>query len=394
MPARILSTLLLFLFGYTPQLARAELWCAEPVWAHEWGVQSFDTQGHRQRGPSVPSWFHRAPRGPQSNAPVRHLPADGGERELPVLHFYSRPTPEVRVPIGIEVAFAEGEATAWYPQVDGRRGRAATRTAAARASHARLASLRADPTRATPIPRDPTFQLFWDHLLLTGAPQHTPRPSTEAWVQQARTFGALWANNGRESERFVFYEANTEERVAVVLERGSTWRTGRHQILVHNRSAHPVHDVFVTHHEGSRSYALLIPTIAAGQRAGFVLEDHAEDRRNFRRRLQGQLRARLVDPQEPNLPTNHNHFENCVMGRNPALPQERTEGHRLFDHEVDLVLQSWAPRFFPDQGTTVVYRESTAYLDAMMPISLFTDMYHYIRLRRLGLAVHTTRLPQ
>ncbi len=397
MRAHFLPALLLVLLLPPANVQAGAPLCAAPIWVHEWGVQSFDDQGRRQ-SVQTPAWFHRASTSPGSASPppVRHLPPGSGLRALPVLHFYSPerrdiPTP-FPIPIGIEVGFCEGEASEWYPQVDGRRSRAATQTQAARASHARLPSLRADPARTTPVPRDPTFQLFWDHLLLTRTPQHAPHPATEAWVQQARTFGALWAN-GRESERFVFYEADTTERSALVVERGPTWRANRRQLRIRNRASHPVHDVFLTHVEEGQSFTIRVPTIPAGAHVDHVLEDHRAAPNGLQRALRRTLRDRLVDPRFSQVPSNFDIYATCIEGRNPALPQSRTLGHRLFAHEVDLLLDTWAERFFPAQGTTVVYRESTDYLDAMMPLSLFTDMRHYILLRRLGLAVQSIQLP-
>ncbi len=367
--------------------------CAEPVWVHEWGVQSFDFQGRRQ-SVRMPTWFHRASPPPTdaSLPPVRHLPADSGTRALPVLHFYTRPAnPHPTLPIGIEVGFTAGNASEWYPQVDGRRSRAATQTQAARASHARIGDVRA--LRRQPAPRDPTYQLFWDRLELTPLPQHTPHPATEAWVRTARTFGAMWANGAQESERFVFYEADTTERSALVVERGPTWQPNRRHLLIRNRSSHPVHDVFLTHVDRTGAFTLFVPTIPAGAYAGYLLEDHPAASGNRQQALRTQLRDRLVDPQLSQVPTDFDPLADCVVGRNPAEPQESTQGHRLFAHEAELLLDAWAAQFFPAHGTTLVYRENTDSLDAMMPLSLFTDMHHYIRLRRLGLAVQSIQLP-
>ncbi|MFT7580573.1 MAG: hypothetical protein ACI9MR_002244, partial [Myxococcota bacterium] len=62
--------------------------------------------------------------------------------------------------------------------------------------------------------------------------------------------------------------------------------------------------------------------------------------------------------------------------------------------ELDVLFDLWGPRFFEAEGTTIVYREDPGYIDAMMPLSLFTDMHSYIKLSRLGLAViEDIRLP-
>jgi len=55
--------------------------------------------------------------------------------------------------------------------------------------------------------------------------------------------------------------------------------------------------------------------------------------------------------------------------------------------EAGVVLDAWGARFFDAPGTTLVYREDVAQLDEVMPIAVYTDMYHYVVLRRLGLAL-------
>jgi hypothetical protein len=79
--------------------------------------------------------------------------------------------------------------------------------------------------------------------------------------------------------------------------------------------------------------------------------------------------------------------DDCVMMRDPAIPTTTAEGHRLYAHEVDAILDVWAGTFFGSPGTTIVYREDPAYLDRAMPLSIYTDMYNHVKLRRLGLAV-------
>src|SRR5687767_15887367 len=77
-----------------PAPSRAESWCAEPLWVHEWGVQAFQGTRGRRAGPvgtKLPRYFHNRPSGrPVAvGAPVRTMPADSGVRAIPVLHFYS-----------------------------------------------------------------------------------------------------------------------------------------------------------------------------------------------------------------------------------------------------------------------------------------------------------------
>ncbi len=340
-----------------PSAVLAESWCAYPLWTHEWGVQAFDARGAPRAPVGLAPYFHRSGPAPGSAPPfrARDLPADSGMRALPVLHFYSAGTlTSGPIPVGIEVGFRRGEALAWYPQVDVFR-----------------------PTR-----------LGWELLELTPAPRHRPAGTRTPWVRALRDFDALWANGRGESERFVFYEARTRERVALAVERGDRHRPGHRHYVLHNRGAQAVHDVVVTHREGGRVFVFVAPTIPAGRRAGFVLEEHAAP--DLAAAQRGWLRARLVDPAEGAPPREYRwHANDCVMMRDPAVPVTQAEGHRLFAHEVDAILDVWGAAFFDAPGTTVVYREDAAYLDDVMPLGVYTDMYNFVKLRRLGLAVWT-----
>ncbi|MFO0744932.1 MAG: hypothetical protein U1F43_04545 [Myxococcota bacterium] len=100
------------------------------------------------------------------------------------------------------------------------------------------------------------------------------------------------------------------------------------------------------------------------------------------------LRASLVEAAPPaNAGWGAGPDGECHMGRDPAIPVEKADGHRLYPPEVDLVLQVWGARFFDQPGTTIVYREDEATLDEAMPLSLYTDMYNYVVLHRAGLAL-------
>ena len=165
-----------------PARSAAEMWCADPLWVHEWGVVVFGaTSADRATGPALPSFFHaRSGAASALGAPVRDMPIDGGERELPVLHFYA-PGNWRPVPLGLEVGFAHGEATRWYPQVDARRTAADASSAQAQRDRAQLgAARRARGAGAalSPLGRDPTRQLVWDHLVLEERPRHPPQPTT------------------------------------------------------------------------------------------------------------------------------------------------------------------------------------------------------------------------
>ncbi len=373
-------------------VAHAALWCANPIWVHEWGVQSFGQSraGHRTAGPSIPGYFHRVATSTRvSGSPVRHLPRDSGERALPVLHFYAAQS-STSIPLGLEVGFTQGQASHWFPQVDVLRSASVANGAAAQNARRRLLAQRASPNHG-PLASDPTRQLNWHGLTLTPVPAHARASTQNAWVGTARGFGrALWANNRTESERFVFYEARTTERPALVLTRGPTHRPGRRHYIVRNRGGHAVHDVFVIHREPGGMFAFFAPSIPAGASAGFLLEAHRVAPSQWRASTRDRLSARIVDPDRSAPPATYSwSTQTCTMMRDPAQPVEHTSSHRLYPHEVELVLNVWHQQFFGRRGTTVLYREDTAYLDEVMPLSLYTDMHHFVRLHRMGLALVT-----
>lgn len=337
-------------FGQASE-AHAGLWCAAPLIVHEWGVQVFDASGAALPGEALPGFFHEPGKTMASppQVPVRDLPADNGMRKLPVMHFYSQ---REQVPLGLEVGFSQGRATSWFPDVDqlgtGRR------------------------------------QLVWSRLDLAAKPVFGPAKTTSAWVEGARKLAALWVNGPRESERFVYYEGRTREQVPLVVRRAAGWTASRRKFEIANTGSFAVHDVLFVHREGKATYVHRFEQIAAGGSATFDLGESLTE--GVSTATVGALQKALTDPATP-VWMAPERPETCVMGRNPADAFSRAEGHRLYRDEVDLLLSYWNERFFGGQGTRIVYREDTAYLDEVMPLNLYTDMYNYIVLRRAGLAL-------
>ncbi len=367
-------------------VASAKSWCARPLIVHEWGVQLFDARGAAQGprgGVALPPFFHAKPGATTPTAArVSELPPDGGDRDLPILHFWARDSDD-RIPLAIGVGFAAGAATRWYPQVDAFRPELAANSPAAQAIRAGLVTARGALTASGARPRlpdDPTRQLEWRSLLLSRRPERAPLPTDVAWVRQARALSsALWVNGVSETERFVFFEGKTREQVALRLARGDRYApTFRHYVLT-NPSRVAVHDVFVVHREGDALFVFSAPSIPAGASAGFALEEHRVGAAQQEARTTGALRRQLVGVGRQE--------SGCVMGRDPAIPLEAASGHALFADEADTLLAVWAPAIFSQPGTTIVYREDPAYLDRAMPLSLFTDMWHWIELHRAGLAL-------
>jgi hypothetical protein len=373
--------------------ARAEMWCADALWVHEWGVQVFGRDGAEQ-AVELPSYFHR--QGPQNagpnGPPVRELPPDGGMRELPIVHFYSTGTwSDQTIPVGLEVGFTQGRARAWFPQVDVLRSAQDANAGPARDTRRRIVTARNALSvlgARGSIPADPTRQLEWTRLELTRQPMHAAPRTSSPWVRDLRSFDALWVNHGSESERFVFYDATTSERAQISIARGDQYRADRRHYVMTNRSPHAVHDVFVVHRDGNDVFVFFTGQIPANASAGFVLEEHRVAANALARETRERLSTALTDAQDPAPPAQYRWgSDNCVMQRDPAQPTETAQGHRLYRHEVDAILGVWGARFFDAQGTTIVYREDVEHLSSMMPISVYTDMYRFVVLRRAGLAV-------
>lgn len=98
--------------------AKAASWCAAPIRVHESGVAVIRTAEAIPTGVGLPGWLHRTPGVPISTAAVRHLPPNDGIRALPVIQIYAPDRGEDHIPVGLEIGFTQGSASAWYPQID------------------------------------------------------------------------------------------------------------------------------------------------------------------------------------------------------------------------------------------------------------------------------------
>lgn len=75
------------------------------------------------------------------------------------------------------------------------------------------------------------------------------------------------------------------------------------------------------------------------------------------------------------------------MMRDPAVPAEDASDHRLYGPELDVLLSVWADRLLASDDIHLTYREDVAALDAAMPLSVYTDMFHDVHLARLGVVL-------
>lgn len=356
--------------------AWAKSWCAAPLVAHEWGVHLVRVDGVAPRGAPLPSWFHEDGSGDAANlVPVWALPPDNGIRDLPVVQFHGFPGP-----VAVEVGFGADEASAWWPAVDRRIAGADARSPDAIGGRERLLLARdaRNPLKTNPpIGSDPTKQLGWDALALLETPTSPRHPAEQPWVDALRRVPtALWVDTGTESDRFLFYEADTASAPDLVLERGDSWSPTHPHHLVRNRSPYPVHDVIVI----ADGRAWTAPQVPAGATAGFLLDQPLD-----RAGIVAWLGQRWVDPAGP--PTERWTADDCVMMRDPAIPVDTATGHRLYAPELDVLLSVWADRMLATDGARLVYREDPAALDARMPLAVYTDMYHWVQTSRLGVVM-------
>lgn len=353
--------------------AAAESWCAVPLVAHEWGVTVLHPNGGKSQRASVPEHFHTTGRRASDGPAVRTLPPDSGERDLPVLHFYA-PDGQDPIPVGIEVGFTLGEASAWFPAVTRRIPAATANADAAAVARSHLQSLRAQRGPEGDVGPDPTKQLHWDRLLLTRAPLAEPAATDTPWITDARGVEqARWVNGPGETDRFVFYEADTRERPALVVEHGGSGQPDH--FVLRNTSDWDVHDVVFVH--DGRSWTA--PRIPAGKTAGFLLRDRfdVDDTRNW-------LDQRWTDT--TGVPRTDG-SQTCEMMRDPAVPAEDSTGHRMMAAELELLWGAWQARLLGGDATRLVYREDPAALDAVMPLAVYTDMFHVPSLARLGVVL-------
>lgn len=334
--------------------AGAEDWFAQPIDVHEWGVHVFDWTG-KEPPEDLPSYLHRPADAPAAavtrfSPPVVEMPADSGVRRKPVLYFYPPAGGgSGDVPVALDLDFARGTPSVWYPQAD-------------RVGDEKDASGPA---------------LRWTHLKLTkDPPAGIALPGADLpadhWAKLARDVDAACVTNGVEAERYVFYDGATSERAAVTAERDAEgmWRLA-------NRSERPVCDLFLVERSGDRQAVAHLDRIPARETAAVRAAPFAPGAAGFGEATSSRLRAALVRGQPKR-------DERAVTMRNPAEPQGPTTDSWLHPKEADGFVRIWRKDFFEGEGVRLVYREDPSALDAAMPLKLFTDMHHYIRLSRVG----------
>ncbi|MCD4825631.1 MAG: hypothetical protein K8S55_13635 [Phycisphaerae bacterium] len=398
----------------TAQSAAAASWVAQPLTVHEWGVNEFDWSG-RSGDPleGLPAFIYtnKSP-GKPLPAPAQKVKAmrpDSGLRFKPILYFYP-PRWGDNVPVGVEVRFAFGHANAWWPQVNVYR--TPKQVAAAkpvdwvtwRKKHGLRRFARG---KTLEIPDDKRFELVWYDLKLTKKlPKGLSLPGAKLpkdhWVKLARQPSRHYVSNGKQVEKYLFYEGATREVPAVTI-LSPNYSDKRYHII--NTGEFPIYDVFVIYRDKGRQWtkylAVLPPVPAAKKRTSEwghrVQQITSLPIPNFARLPAGKM----MGDEEFRLRTSGRLVETLTAGghhtesnggsdtmRDPADPQPTTKMHHLFKAEAEALEKIWRKDFFQSAGLTIVYRESPAYLDKAMPLNIYTDMYHYVKLSRCGLVLN------
>ena len=431
-------------------------WDAAPLDVHEWGVNTFDWNTGKPLVQELPDYLYTDKRPgelfPTPAKRVRDLPPDSGVRTKPILYFYpgkpfGRGTSNVQAKVGIEMRFAYGYANAWWPQVNQYRTEEVSQKAEApdweswkKAALAalkkrflgnnkdgkaaerwekeldeyrklnsgdqiqRLTQGRAWERPPMKFPEDERMQLVWEELTL-----HEEKPADQAlpgadlpadhWAKIARDVDAAYVSNGKETERYVFYEGKTSEVPAIALipaEGGARFHDyGRRpktvkEVSLVNVGKHSIYDVIAIYQDREKGilwsgYMPVMPPREVAMRIPDFKNPLESDNLTL---SPEEFRRMTTERMIENLTSGTPVVMHNVMGRDPADAQGPTQRHQLFHKEAVGLERIWHDDFFEGEGFTVVYRESPAYLDEAMPLNIFTSMHWHIRLSRCGLVLN------
>lgn len=399
---------------FTPSVMVADMWRPLPIVVHEWGVSDYDWDKGVAVAQKMPAFIYtdKAPgkpvRTPASR--VKDMPPDSGIRSKPILYFHPVGHSNRPVPVAVEVRFAHGNANAWWPQVNVYRTPDQVADAKAvdwDAWHKQLEKERM--TRRPPkMPDDERLELVWHHLTLSknvpkGLSLRGADLPDDHWVKVARQVNSHYVSNGKEVEKYLFYEGTTK-RTPVVTVLPPAGR-GKYHCLV-NVGDHPIYDVFAVYRDTKRGqiwtrYLAVMPPVPkipkkdlswghghdVPQIVSLPLLDSnmmpADDLMSKK-----QYAARTTERLVETLTSGQHYAPACRGPRDPADHQPPTRMHQLYHDEAVALEAIWHEDFFEAEGLTIIYRESPAYLDEAMPLHIYTDMFHYVMLSRCGLVLN------
>ena len=411
---RLFVVMSLCVLSVSSASARRALWAPKPLVVHEWGVARFDWGTGRAKPAELEPFIYtdKVPdeQLPEPEQRVKDSPGDTGARDKPILYFY---TPG-NTTVGVEERFSHGHATAWWPNVHVYR----TPEETARAKPVDLEAWRKERLRQrmrnprkVRVPDDERFELVWHRLQLTkdkpkGQHLQGILLPKEHWVRRAREVDSAFVSNGRELEKFLFYEGRTRERpVLAILPPDHRHPQTCHVVNVGERT---VYDVFAIYRKGKTRWAGYVSRLepvpernslegpmrhghAAPQIGALAIPDVSQaevvqgigpiDDEAFRRRTRKRMMAALTEGE---------HYTPLSGGglRDPAVPQPPCRMHQLYEKEAEALLAIWGEEFFAAEGLTLIYRESPEALDEAMPLNIYTDMWHVVKLSRCGLVLN------
>ena len=223
------------------------------------------------------------------------------------------------------------------------------------------------------------------------------------WVKLARNVNSAYVSDGKEAEKYIFTRGKRPRSPAIVILPPP--RNDSNHYLV-NVSDFPIHDVFAIYRDKARKVVWVkylpmmapVPVVATNpevlsrgynvpQITALALPDFA-----------AMTPAQGLTPEEFTRMTRDRLLETLTAGvfydgdmsmdlRDPTLPQPPTTQSQLFPQEASALEAIWHADFFAADGLTILYREDPAYLDQAMPLNIYTDMFHYVKLTRCGLVL-------
>jgi hypothetical protein len=228
---------------HRPADARPEPLRAQTVTVYEWGAQTASWDGSPEVNIpfSVPGFYHKAPDAATPDpvdSPVPIRPGPPRPVRKPVVYFESADP----IQLNVTVTFADGNLTWLFPK----------------------------PTVAQP------HTAAWRNLQIRPAPQGEDPPrgmslgkvAEDHWGAFSREGSTSYVIHGDECERFLFYEGDNR-----ALPELDVYRNQDGEIVIANRTGHPVHDVrfHQTTEEGTKGWYIM----RVGAESSVVLDPKA-----------------------------------------------------------------------------------------------------------------------
>jgi len=196
---------------------------------HEWGVTHVRANGMAMPEVKLPAFVYSAPK--MENFP-RH--------KKPILYFYCKGEKKVSVSIQLKA----GRAMAWYPQFD------------------LTAKKKNSKDKKMPVIVRQTLQ--WNNVTLNAkAGDNLPKVENKHWWADCRKVPSSYVHVGKESEKFIFYDADNIVVPQLKHEGTKEIKPPKHEI--NNKENYDVKDFFVMDLSGDNSYFSYTRIIKSGE---------------------------------------------------------------------------------------------------------------------------------